>query len=163
MPERHRGADIANGYFDFMGVAMSALGCDFNREVSITVDVLSVHQTELSRDCGRIIVIASLDNHTVSHAHNTAIAGFHSAPSWWKCAQTGMQGTRLSAAINKLYNRPVILHDDVDDLDFAIWKGLAPSVVVTLVALAAWQKLASGHVFEMAILGDHSSATFRIP
>jgi hypothetical protein len=60
MPERHRGADIANGYFDFMGVAMSALGCDFNREVSITVDVLSVHQTELSRDCGRIIVIASL-------------------------------------------------------------------------------------------------------
>ena len=43
----------------------------------------------------------------------------------------------MSAAINKFHDRPVILHDDVDYLDFAIGECFAPSVTVTLGALVA--------------------------
>jgi len=73
-----------------------------------------------------------------------------------------MQRARLRAAVDKLHDRPGVLHDDIDDLHLAVRESLAPAMIVAFVSLATRQQLAPGHVFEMTALGDHRRATLRI-
>ena len=88
---------------------------------------LSLDQPQLADDAGRVVVIAALDNHSVSDAHDAAVTHLHAPPAWRESAEAGVQRAGVRAAIGKFDDRPGVLHDDVDDLHLAIGESLAPA------------------------------------
>lgn len=52
-----------------------------------------------------------------------------------KGAKTGVQGTGLSAAINELYDCPIVLNNDIDHLNLSIRESFSPTMIIALVGL----------------------------
>lgn len=126
------------------------------------VNALIFREAQLPGNTGRIVIIATFDYFTVIDTHHTTVASFHSSSSGRESAEAGMEWACMCATIQELHHRPVALNNDVCHLDLAIWKGLAPPMVIALVTLWTRQQFASCHILKVAILRDHSRATVRV-
>ncbi len=70
----------------------------------------------------------------------------------------------MGAGIAKFDGGPfaALADDDVFDLAEAVWKGLAPAVVVGLVGVLTLKFFAARDILEVALLGDNFCAAIRV-
>ena len=62
---------------------------------------LVVNQAELASDAGRIVVVATFDDHLIGHTHHAAVAGLHEATRGWECSEAGLKRPGLRAAFDE--------------------------------------------------------------
>ena len=78
---------------------------------------LVVNQAELASDAGRIVVVATFDDHLIGHTHHAAVAGLHEATRGWECSEAGLKRPGLRAAFDEFDYCSVVLNDHSRDLE----------------------------------------------
>jgi hypothetical protein len=116
----------------------------------------------LAQNRAYVIVVATAYDFAILDLHDTAIKHFDPPVRGWELTDCASQRSGVRTSVGELDDYPVTGGNDIRDLDRAIRKRRAPSLVIASVVFWSTEKLTSRYIDKFAIFGNCSGTTFWI-